>query len=114
MKSEFIHENPNAPVMVVFGGNPEMRHRVVTMLEEFNKVTVYATLSEEEGLSKLKSLPSVNFVLIGGRYSESQRIRIRNFVKENMPQTHISEPGIHYPYGDEGVKNDLIRKLNLN
>lgn len=113
MKSEFIHSNPNAPVMVVFGGNPDMRHRVVTMLEEFNRVTVYATLSEEEGLNKLKSLPSVHFVLIGGRYSASQRERIRNFVRQNMPQVHISEPGIHYPYGDDGVKMDILQKLNL-
>jgi hypothetical protein len=113
MLSEYIHNNPNAPIMVIFGGNPAMRHQVVSMLAEFNKVTVYAALSEKEGLELLQKLPKVDFVLIGGRYTEEQRIRIRKFVKENLPNTFTSEPGIDYPYGDEGVKKDLIKKLNL-
>jgi hypothetical protein len=113
LRSEFIHKDANAPVMVIFGGNAEMRDHVVGMLSDFNKVTVYATLSEEEGMSRLKTLPKVNFVLIGGRYDEEQRIRIRKYVKENIPGTFTSEPGIDYPYGDEGVKNDLTIKLNL-
>ena len=66
LQSEFIHTDPNAPVMVVFGGNAEMRDRVVRMLTDFGKVTVYATLSEEDGYLKLHSLPKVNFILIGG------------------------------------------------
>ena len=65
LKSEFIHEDTAAPVMVIFGGNPQMRDHVVGMLEEFGKVTVYATLSEEEGMNRLKTLSTVNFVLIG-------------------------------------------------
>ena len=113
LKSEFIHKDPNAPIMVVFGGNVEMRDQVVRMLEEFNKVTVYATLSEEEGLNRLKTLPKVNFVLIGGRYNDEQRIRIRTYVKENLPGAFTSEPGLDYPYGDDGVKKDLTHKLNL-
>ena len=113
LKSEFIHKDPNAPVMVIFGGNPEMRDHVVVMLSEFNKLTVYATLSEEEGMQRLKTLPKVNFVLIGGRYDQEQRVRIREYVKEKLPGTFTSEPGIDYPYGDEGVKKDLTTKLNL-
>lgn len=113
LKSEFIHRDAKAPVVVIFGGNPEMRHHVVGMLQEFGKVTVYATLSEEEGMNRLKTLPTVNFVLIGGRYNEQQRVRIRKYVKENLPGTFTSEPGIDYPYGDEGVKKDLTMKLNL-
>jgi hypothetical protein len=113
LKSEFIHRDASAPVVVIFGGNPEMRNHVVGMLEEFGKVTVYATLSEEEGMNRLKTLPKVNFVLIGGRYDEQQRIRIRKYVKEHLPGTYTSEPGIDYPYGDEGVKKDLTMKLNL-
>jgi uncharacterized pyridoxamine 5'-phosphate oxidase family protein len=113
LKSEFIHKNPNAPVVVVFCGNPEMRDRVVGMLEEFNKVTVFATLSEEEGMKRLKILPKVNFVLIGGRYNEEQRVRIRKYLKENRPEAFTSEPGIDYPYGNEGVRNDMNKKLNL-
>ena len=113
LKSEFIHKDPNAPIMVVFGGNAEMRDHVVGMLEEFNKVTVYATLSEEEGLNRLKTLPKVNFVLIGGRYNDEQSIRIRTYVKENLPGAFTSEPGLDYPYGDDGVKKNLTKKLNL-
>ncbi len=113
LKSEFIHKDTTAPVMVIFGGNPTMRDHVVGMLEEFGKVTVYATLSEEEGMNRLKTLPRVNFVLIGGRYSEEQRIRIRKHVKEYLPGTFTSEPGIDYPYGDDGVKQDLTAKLKL-
>ncbi len=113
LKSEFIHKDPNAPIMVIFGGNAEMRDHLVGMLSDFNKVTVYATLSEEEGMQRLKTLQKVNFVLIGGRYDEEQRVRIRKYVNENMPGTFTSEPGIDYPYGDEGVKNDLTVKLKL-
>lgn len=113
LKSEFIHKDTAAPVMVIFGGNPQMRDHVVGMLEEFGKVTVHATLSEEEGMNGLKTLPKVNFVLIGGRYDEQQRVRIRKYVKENLPGTFTSEPGIDYPYGDEGVKQDLTTKLKL-
>ena len=113
LKSEFLHKDLNAPVIVVFGGNPEMRHQVVSMFEEFNKVTVYAALAEEEGMQLLKSLPKVNLVLIGGRYDEKQRLRIREFVKQNLQGTFISEPGIDYPYGNEGVKEDITIKLNL-
>lgn len=113
LKSEFIHKDSNAPVMVIFGGNAEMRDHVVGMLADFNKVTVYAMLSEQEGLDCLKTLSKVNFVLIGGRYDEEQRVRIRKYVKENLPGTFTSEPGIDYPYGDEGVKKDLTTKLKL-
>jgi hypothetical protein len=113
LRSEFIHSNADAPVMVIFGGNPQMRDHVVGMLAEFNRVTVYAALSEEEGLQMLKTLPRVNFILIGGRYNQEQRIHIRNYVKENLPHAFTSEPGIDYPYGDEGVKNDLTIKLKL-
>lgn len=112
-KSEFLHSDPHAPVVVIFGGNPEMRHHVVSMLEEFDKVSVFATLSEEEGIEKLRTLPKVDFVLIGGRYTTAQRVRIRQFVKEHLPHAFLSEPGIDYPYGDEGVKADMISKLGL-
>lgn len=113
LKSEFINKDPKAPVVVVFGGNPDMRHQVVNMLEEFNKVTVYATLNEDEGMNRLKSLPKVDFILIGGRYDEAQRGRIKKYVKEYLPNAFTSEPGIDYPYGNEGVKNDMTKKLNL-
>lgn len=113
LKSEFIHPDSNVPVTVIFGGNPEMRDHVVGMLQDFGKVTVYASLSEEEGIQKLKSLPKVDFVLIGGRYTTEQRIRIKKYISENLPQAFTSEPGIDYTYGDEGVINHLKTKLRL-
>lgn len=113
LKSQYIHKDPNAPVVVIFGGNAEMRDHVVGMLEGFNKVTVYAAVSMEEGLERLKTLPKVNFVLIGGRYDEEKRITIRKYIKENLPYAFTSEPGIDYPYGDDGVKKDLMEKLKL-
>ena len=114
LKSEFIHPNKDAPVMVIFGGNPEMRNHVISMLADFGKVTAYGTLCEEEGIRLLSTLPKVDFILIGGRYDAAQRKRIKKFIAENLPNTFTSEPGIDYPYGDEGVLKDLSEKLNLN
>lgn len=113
LKTQYIHPNADAPVMVVFGGNAEMRNQVVGMLEDFGRVSVFAALSEDEGLQYLKTLPRVDFVLIGGRYAEDQRIRIRKATADTWPQAFTSEPGIDYTYGDAGVIADLKRKLNL-
>lgn len=113
LHSEFIHTDPNAPVMVVFGGNAEMRDRVLRMFADFGKVTAYATLGEVEGLQKLRSLQKVDVVLIGGRYNTEQRLRIKHELKQIHPNALVSEPGIEYPYGDEGIKADLTTKLKL-
>lgn len=113
LKSSFINKDENAPVMVIFGGNTEMRNHVVNMIEDYGKVTVHAALSEEEGISLLDSLPKVQFVLIGGRYSMEQRIRIKKITAEKWPRAFTSEPGIDYTYGDDGVLNDLKTKLKL-
>ncbi|MBE9138658.1 hypothetical protein IQ254_15900 [Nodosilinea sp. LEGE 07088] len=68
----------NAPVIILFGGNPERRHEVIELLEHIGDVTVYGTLSEAEGLAKLEELgEAVNLVLIGGRYTPEQRSRIQ-------------------------------------
>lgn len=113
LKSSYIHPSPSAPVVVIFGGNPHKRHHVVTLIEALGAVTVYGTLSEEEGKNLLQFLPKVNYVLIGGRYSDEQRVRIRKFTAELWPEAYTSEPGIEYPYADEGILNDLIVKLKI-
>jgi len=113
LKTEFIHTNPSAPSGVVFGGNPEMRDHVMQFFAEFNKVTVYGALSEEEGIQLLHNLRNVDFVLIGGRYTVDQRIRIRKKTNERWPNAVTSEPGVDYMYGKEGILKDLTEKLNL-
>ena len=42
----------------------------------------------------------MDLVLIGGRYSEEQRVRIRAHVRANLPGASLTEPGHDYPYAD--------------
>lgn len=108
-----ISENENAPVIVLFGGNPYRRDEVVRNLQTLGDVSIYGTLSEEEGIATIKGLPKVDLVLIGGRYSTVERRRIRKFVAENLPQAQITEPGLDYPYESEAIKSNIQIKLNL-
>ncbi len=111
--SESISKTENAPVVVLFGGNPYRRDEVVRHLSQSIDISVYGTLSEEEGLAKIESLEKVDLVLIGGRYSEEQRVRIRKYVAEQLPNTKLSEPGVEYPYQNEAIKNDIKTKLGI-
>ena len=111
--SESISKSENAPVVVLFGGNPYRLEEVIKLVQSIGDLTIYGTLSEEEGYTKIKSLAHVSLVLIGGRYFEEQRIRIRNFVKEELPNTKITEPGVEYPYDNETIIKDIKSKLNL-
>ena len=114
LQSEYISNDIAAPVVVLFGGNPLRRDEVIDHLKQLGDITIYGTLSEEEGLDKIKSLPKVDLVLIGGRYSEEQRVRIRKFVTEYLPQTKMSEPGVEFPYETEAINRDIRLKLFLN
>ena len=110
--SEYIAPQTNAPVMVLFGGNRERMHEVVTMLRDSLKtVTAIGHFSEEEGLKKLGTLKRVDLVLIGGRYSEEQRVRIRTYVKEHFPGRTTTEPGYQYPYDNAEILKDIRSKL---
>lgn len=111
--SESISKSENAPVVVLFGGNPYRLEEVIKLVQSIGDLTIYGTLSEEEGYTKIKSLAHVSLVLIGGRYFEEQRIRIRNFVKEELPNTKITEPGVEYPYDNETIIKDIKSKLNI-
>jgi organic radical activating enzyme len=111
--SESISKIENAPVVVLFGGNPYRLEEVIKLVQSVGDLTIYGTLSEEEGFTKIKSLAHVSLVLIGSRYFEEQRIRIRNFVKEELPNTKITEPGVEYPYDNETIIKDIKSKLNL-
>ena len=70
---EYIASETNAPVMVIFGGNPERMNEVVSLIRDsFKTVTAIGNFSEIEGLKKLSTLKKVDLVLIGGRYTEEQ------------------------------------------
>ncbi len=104
-----ILENTNAKKIVIFGGSPYRRHEIVELLSPIANLSIYATLSEEEGIAKIKALGTVDIVLIGGRYTDEQRARIRKFTQENYPKASITEPGFTYAYNNtlifENIKN---------
>jgi hypothetical protein len=114
LTSEYISTNAGAPVIILFGGNPFRRDEVINHLKHLGDLSIYGTLSEEEGMEKIRSLPKVDLVLIGGRYSDEQRMRIRKFVTAHLPQTKMSEPGVDYPYETEAINDDIRLKLNLH
>jgi hypothetical protein len=111
MLTEHLSTNTNAPVVVLFGGNPLRRHEVILSLQTIGDITIYGTLSEEEGIAKINALPKVDLVLIGGRYTEEQRKRIRAYVKNYLPNTNITEPGIDYPYETDIIKSHVAQLL---
>jgi hypothetical protein len=100
-----------APVMVLFGGNPQKRDQVLRLLDTLGGLTAHGALSEEEGMRLLATLPRVDLVLIGGRYTEEQRVRIRAYVRANLPRASLTEPGHDYPYEDGAMLADVRRKL---
>jgi hypothetical protein len=112
--SEIIAKNEKAPVLVLFGGNPNRRDEVIRLVQTIGDITIYGLLSETEGMEKIQSLPKVDLVLIGGRYNEEQRIRIRKFVMEHLPNTKITEPGWEYPYDNQAIIKDITLKLSIN
>lgn len=111
--SEYISPDANPKFVVLFGGNPNRRDEVIRLLKPLKTVTIYGALSEEDGMRKISDLEKVDLVLIGGRYSDEQRIRIRSMVKTNLPTAKITEPGYDYPYSNEEILNDVKSKLQL-
>ena len=112
LKQEIIG-SPTAPVVVLFGGHPERRHEVIELLENLGDVTIYGTLSEDEGLEKLWELGNiVNLVLIGGRYTKKQRQRIQAWISKHNSIAKITQPGQDYPYSNEAILADSKVKLS--
>jgi len=107
-----IEGSKKAPVLVLFGGSPYRRNEVVRLLATLGDVTVYGTLSEEEGIAKIEELDrNVDLVLIGGRYSTEQRKRLTAFVTEHIPNAAISQPGVEYPYSNKSILDDIKQKI---
>lgn len=103
-----------APVVILFGGNPYRRDEVVKLLSGLGDITVYGTLGEEEGMAKIEALDrKVDLVLIGGRYSEDQRARIKRWVQTNLSGVEVTQPGYEYPYSNEAIYADVKTRLKL-
>lgn len=111
--SEIIDKDENAPVMVIFGGNPFRRHEVLQLIQSLSGITAYGVLSEEEGMQRLKTLPKTDLVLIGGRYTDEQRIRIRKYINTHLPKAKTTEPGYDYPYNNAAITADIKEKLRI-
>jgi ketosteroid isomerase-like protein len=95
-----VLDNPQAKKIVIFGGSPQRRHEIVNLLLPIENLSIYATLSEAEGMKKIEELGQIDIVLIGGRYTPQERERIRNFITEHMPNVDITEPGFQYEYSN--------------
>lgn len=111
--SEYISPDANAKIVVLLGGNPNRRDEVIRLLMPLKTVTIYGALSEEDGIRIISELKKVDLILIGGRYSDEQRIRIRSMVKTNLPAAKITEPGYDYPYNNDAILKDVKSKLQL-
>jgi vacuolar-type H+-ATPase subunit F/Vma7 len=108
--SQHIEHGSDAKVVVLFGGSPVRRDEVIRSLRLIGGVSIYGTLSEEEGLRKVNQLARVDLVVIGSRYSGDQRRRIKEYLKASRPEVVVTEPGLDYPY-DEPTIRERIRDL---
>jgi hypothetical protein len=107
-----VLEHTQAKKIVIFGGSPQRRHEIVTLLLPIENLSIYATLSEAEGMKKMEELGNVDIILIGGRYSDEERIRIRKYVHENLPNANVTEPGLHYAYSNPEIFN-RVKDLSI-
>lgn len=98
-----ISPEPDAKVLVLFGGNPLRRDEIIRHLKTLSQLTIIGTLSEEEGLAVIRDLPKTDMVLIGGRYNAEQRERIKSYLTKTYPHIKVTEPGLDYPYEEARI-----------
>jgi hypothetical protein len=110
--TEYISTDSNAKTLLLFGGNVERRHEIISLLQPLTNLSVHGALSEEEGMKMLQTLPQVDIVLIGSRYTEEQRIRIRKFIRAQYPNIRITEPGVDYMYSNEAIFVTIQKIIN--
>ncbi len=103
----FVSQDANAKTLLLFGGNVERRHEIISLLQPLQNLSVYGALSEDEGMEMLDKLSEVHIVLIGGRYTDAQRKNIRAYLLLNHPKIKITEPGVDYPYSNEAIFNQV-------
>lgn len=107
-------KSANAPVMVMFGGNAHRRDEVLRALATLGDFGAYGALSEDEGYALLQQHKDrVKLVLIGGRYSAEERMRIKAWCRERFPHISFTEPGVDYAYDNELTKAAVKRILGL-
>lgn len=107
-------KSANAPVMVIFGGNPQRRDEVLRHLSTLGDLGAYGALSEEEGYALLeRHTDRVKLVLIGGRYTAEQRVRIKAWCRARFPSMAFTEPGVDYAYDNDLTKAAVKRILGL-
>ncbi len=112
LSTEYISTEANTKTVLMFGGHAERRQEMISLLKPLTHLSVYGTLSEAEGIEKIQSLTQLDVVLIGGRYTEEERMRIRSFVHTNYPDVKITEPGYHYPYSNEAIFTNIQKLIN--
>jgi hypothetical protein len=110
--TEYVSTDEKAKTLLLFGGNAERRHEIISLLQPLTNLSVFGVLSEVEGIEKMKTLAKVDFLLIGGRYNEEERVRIRSFIHTNYPGVQITEPGYHYAYSNQAIFNNIQKMVN--
>ena len=96
---------------VVLLGRTETRMReVLALLAPLIDVTLHPTLRETEALERIRSLPGLRVVLLGGAVDSPTRERLRAMLASERPDVVTNEPGVAYPYSDAGILDDARRK----
>ena len=96
---------------VVLLGRTEARMReVLALLVPLADVTLHPTFREAEAIERIRSLPGLRVVLLGGAVDGPTRERIRALLAAERPDAVTSEPGVGYPYSDAGIVDDVRRK----
>lgn len=110
---EIVSSFEKAPVIIILSSTPFRCDQLIKLVRTIGELTVFGTLSEDEGIEKIKNTPTVDLVLISSRYTEGQRKRIHSFISENKPTIKLTEPGWDYPYKEETILSDIREKLGI-
>ncbi len=110
---EQITGTKDAPTVLLFGGSPLRRLEILKLITTLGNISIIGTLSEEEGIETLKDTQKIDLVLIGGAYTQEQRIRIKSFLADHDRYIKITEPGVEYTYSNQNIKEAIIDKLKL-
>lgn len=95
---------------VVLLGRTEGRMReVLVLLQGVEGVRLHPTYREEDAVERIRALPGLRVVLLGGAIDEPTRTRIRELLRFERPGAVTSEPGVGYPYSDAGIVEDVRR-----
>ena len=96
--------------LLIFGGSSARMNKVKSYLSQIENIEITEVFNEEDGIKKLELSDKNLFdlILIGGRYTNEQRDRI----KLSANKTPITQPGIDYPYSDENIYLHINKLLH--